>query len=149
MEDGAKVQEMHCASVAMNVSITENERDSKRRISPQPDDYALNTIFMQAHLLTKNQTVSIRMLNDVRIRLQEGEGDVAVDLGLDGNLHLEIEVQTKLQSFLGCDGALVGASDELTTGNGGSFGRGEFGSGFGGRHVSAVDPCSGRSFYGL
>ncbi len=61
------------------------------------------------------------------INSQEGEGDVIVDLGLsaieitkdnrnpqgaawlifltvDGNLYLEVEVKTKLQSFLGSDG---------------------------------------------
>ena len=62
----------------------------------------------------------------VIINSQEREGDVAVDLGLDGNLDLEVKVKTELQSFLGSDGALVRAS-----GNGGR--------GFWGRHVEAVD----------
>ncbi len=49
---------------------------------------------------------------------QERQGDVAVDLGLDGDLHLEVEVKTELQSFLGSDGSLGGAS-----GDGGFLGR--------------------------
>ncbi len=46
------------------------------------------------------------------MHLQEREGDIAVDLGLDGNFHLEVEVKTKLQSLLGSDGALVGAGGD-------------------------------------
>ncbi len=38
------------------------------------------------------------------IHSQEGESDVAVDLGLDGDLHLEVEVKTELQSFLRSNG---------------------------------------------
>ncbi len=60
----------------------------------------------------------------VMINSQEGKGDVAVDLGLDGDLHLEVEVKTELQSFLGSDGALGGA--------GGNRG------GFWGRHVLLI-----------
>ncbi len=52
-------------------------------------------------------------------------------IGLDGDLHLEVEVQTELQSFLGCDGTLVGASDELSASDGRGSSRREFGSGFG------------------
>lgn len=74
------------------------------------------------------------MTKSAGMRLQKRQGDVAIDLGLDGDLDLEVEVQTKLQGCLGCDGSLVGLSDELRVINRGVFRRGEVGSSCWGRH---------------
>ncbi len=69
----------------------------------------------------------------MKIHIQERQGNVAVDLGLNGDFILEVQVQAKLQSFLGCDGSL-GLADDLPATNGGEFGRGELGGGLLGRH---------------
>ncbi len=67
----------------------------------------------RAHLLTKIEG-RLRIPQETENILQEGESDVAIDLGLNGDLDLEVEVQAKLQRFLGGDGSLVGAADELS-----------------------------------
>ncbi len=81
--------------------------------------------------------VVLRIPQETENILQEGESDVAIDLGLNGDLDLEVEVQAKLQRFLGGDGSLVGAADELSTSDGGGLSSGVLSSGFGGRHVDA------------
>ncbi len=71
---------------------------------------------------------------------QEGKGDVAVDLGLDGDLNLEVKVETELQSSWGSSLALR-ATDNLSAEDRGGLSRCEFSSGFWGRH------CVGRIYW--
>ncbi|KAK0501726.1 hypothetical protein EDD18DRAFT_1101455 [Armillaria luteobubalina] len=68
------------------------------------------------------------------IRLQERQGNVTIDLGLDGDLDIEVEVQTKFQGCPGCNGSLLGLSDELRVIYSGVFRRGELGGSLWGGH---------------
>ncbi len=85
----------------------------------------------------------------VGIYSQERQGDVAVDLGLDGDLDLEVEVKTELQGFLGGrDGLAVATTDDLSAEDRGPLGGCESGSGFWGRHCNAEEvEWRGCGFY--
>ncbi|KAK0215741.1 hypothetical protein IW262DRAFT_233276 [Armillaria fumosa] len=98
-----------------------------------------------AHLLAKNQTISFStptMPNNI----QERQGDVTVDLRLDGNLHLEVKVKTELQCCGRGNSLALRAADDLSTEDGRGLSRCEFG--FWGRHCDAEERESSRlSFY--
>ncbi len=75
------------------------------------------------------------------MHLQERQGDVTVDLRLDGNLDFEVEVKAQLQSCGGCNSLALRAAED-----GGRLGRCVLG--LWGRHGDAEERNPSRfSFY--
>ncbi len=100
-----------------------------------------------ARLLAKNQAINFSTPSNAKeFDLQERQGDVTVDLRLNGNLDLEVKVKTELQGCGRGNSLALRAADDLSTEDGRRLGRCEFG--FWGRHCDAEERKLFRlSFY--
>ncbi|KAK0215723.1 hypothetical protein IW262DRAFT_1401798, partial [Armillaria fumosa] len=58
------------------------------------------------------------------VHLQERQGNVTVDFGLNGDLYFEIKVKTELQSGGRCDSLALRTADDLLSEDGGRLGMG-------------------------
>ncbi|PBK81668.1 hypothetical protein ARMGADRAFT_1091070, partial [Armillaria gallica] len=76
------------------------------------------------HLLAKDQAISLSMPSKAtESDLQERQGDVTVDLRLDGDLDLEVEVKAQLQSCGWSNSLALRAADDLSAEDGRGLGR--------------------------
>ncbi len=100
-----------------------------------------------AYLLAKNQEISVSAPGNAKeFDIQERQSDVTVDLRLNGDLDLEVEVKTELQSRGWGNSLALRAADDLSTEDGRGLSRCEFG--FWGRHCDAEERKPSRwSFY--
>ncbi len=90
------------------------------------------------HLLAKNQVISFSTPSKAtEYDLQERQGDVTVDLCLDGDLDFEVKVKTELQGCGRGNSLALRAANDLSTEDGRGLGRCEFG--LWGRHGDAEE----------
>ncbi|PBK81670.1 hypothetical protein ARMGADRAFT_775766 [Armillaria gallica] len=96
------------------------------------------------HLLTASHRSTLGHANTIN-NLQERQGDVTVNLGLDGDLDFEVKVKVQLQSCGGCNSLAFRLANDLSTEDRGRLGRCVLG--LWGRHDTEDGGRLGEGFY--